>query len=56
MYNDYQKIGFFAKFIGFLSFVWMLIWLGIICSIFYLLYTIITKPELLAHWIKVVFG
>ena len=45
--------------IGFAFFIW-LIYVGIVLSILgviaWVLYTIITKPEVLAHWIKVVTG
>jgi hypothetical protein len=53
MYNQESKI---FKLAAFLSFIWFLFVLAIIGSVFYLVYTIITKPELLANWIKVVFG
>jgi len=53
MYNQESKI---FKLAAFLSFIWFLFVFAIIGSVFYLVYTIITKPELLANWIKVVFG
>ena len=56
MYNNMPQTGFFIKLAAFLSFIWMLLVLVIVGSFFYLVYTIITKPELLANWIKVVFG
>lgn len=56
MYKNMPKTEFFIKLAGVLSFIWMLFVLAIVGSVFYLVYTIITKPELLANWIKVVCG
>ncbi len=56
MYKNMPQTGVFIKLAAFLSFIWALFVLGIVGSVFYLVYTIITKPELLANWIKVVCG
>ena len=47
--------GVFGIAMAVIVFGWALV-VGVIGVLGYLLYTIITKPELLNHWIKVVTG
>ena len=59
MHNSFGSDNGFKGMFGLAIFAWFisfLLGLALVGGIGYVLYTIVTKPEALAHWIKVVTG
>ena len=59
MRNDFNSNSGFKGMFGLAIFAWFISFimgLGFVGGIGYVIYTIVTKPEVLANWIKVVTG